>query len=557
MIRLVVLEPASDDHATIHCSLKVVSLDDEPLYEAMSYVWGDESCTSLIMLNRNEFQVTLGLQSALRHLRHSRRETLVLWIDAICINQRNIEERDSQALLMSSIYQRARGVLVWLGEETATSSMAIDFLRRLNHEVTLLELGDPSSSLAYKQRWCTICELEPSSSWRSLRKLFLRPWWTRPRTIQEAALARELTMHCGYLQFDSELVVRPTALLLMLLKEHEQGESAIQYKFPDNIKQTIKVWLKAMRNLGNLKVRLISSLGVGLMAALRRYSSHKVTNSRDSIFALQRLVLQQTTLEPILPNYVFKTDLVYLQAALYILDVEQILGLVSRESYERPKAIYDLSSWAAPGWTKIRAPSPTRPRLPRAVRLIASLNGDSALEVGSHETVPSKRTSVQGGVLKVRGIQADTLEEIGEIYPFPKVTFEQFSESSQAAQTKMYRAQPSMQEIAWWEAFLNHSCEQHVNMTPLAHSTHGFGTSSITLSRSPRMPFISQDTCNHPDFNRLKNISITSRGYVCFIPPGSQVGDVVCVLVSAKTPFILRRTDDGTHFRFVGEWLVL
>ena len=358
-------------------------------------------------------------------------------------------------------------------------------------------------------------------------------------------------MQWGYLQFDSELIVRPTALLSMLLKEHEQGESAIQYKFPNYIKQTIKIWLRATRNLMYLKVRLSSSLGVGLMAALRHYSSHNVTNPRDSIFAFERLVLQQTTLKPILPNYLFRTDLVHLQAAPYSLDIEQNLGLFSR-SYERPKAIYDLSSWATPGWRKIRAPSLKRPRWPRTVRPIASSNEDSAPEVGRHNIVPSERTSVQGRGLKVRGIQADTLEEIGEIYPFPKVTFEQFSEYSQAAQRKMYRAQPKMQETAWWKALLNHSCEQHGQHGNSPWSTLGTGISSITrLSRSQTIMLANQYTCPYPDFNRLTHIPITSRGYVCFTPPRTQVGDVVCVLLVAKLPFILRRTDDGTHFRLI------
>ena len=552
MIRLVVLEPASDYHATIHCSLKVVSLDDEPLYEALSYDWGDRSCTSPIMLDGIAFQVTLGLQRALRHLRHSRREALVLWIDAICIDQQNIEERGSQVLLMSSIYQRARGVLVWLGEETATTSTAIGFLRRLNNEFTLLEPGDSSSSLDYKQRLCSICESEPSSSWRSLRELFHHPWWKRLWNVQEAALARKLTMQYGYLQFDFALVARPAALLLLLLKDYEQWESAAQYKFSGNIKGTIRIWLRAVRMLIFLKVRLSSSFGLGLMEALRHYCSYEITVPRDDIFALEGLAQQQTTLKPMSPNYWPGANLELLQAAQNIMHVQRNLNFFSWESYEPAQTIYDLPSWA-PGW--IRALSLTRSRWPRVVKTIASSNEESAFKVVRHDTMPAKWISFKRKILRAIGIQADTLEEIGEIYPFPMVTLEQFSEKSRAAQRKMYKAQSGLQETAWWEALLNHSCEQHGNTT---WSTRGIGTGSITpLSRSREILLTNWYTCPYPDFNRLTYISITSRGYLCFVPPRSQVGDVVCVLLKAKVPFIFRRTDDGTHFRLIGEWSVL
>ena len=570
MIRLVVLEPASDFDATIHCSLMAVSLDDELLYEAMSYVWGDPSCTCPILLDGNIFQVTLNLERALRHLRYSRREALVLWIDSICIDQRNIEERNSQVMLMGSIYRRARGVLAWLGEGTTNSSVAIGFLKRLNDEFTLLEQGDHLSSLEKVQRWRMICELEPSSSWHSLRELFIRPWWRRLWILQEAALARELTMQCGYLQFDFALVARPAALLSRLLVDCEQQGSIVQYRLSDIIKKSIQIWLGAVRNIIDLKVRLSSSSDVGLMAALKHSFNYESSNSRDKIFALVAVMQIQTTLEPILPNYALSTDLVFFQAARYILEVEQNLEILSWKTYEDPRTKYDLPSWA-PDWDRIRAPCLASLRWLCASGSIASLITGSALEVDSHETVsskrisvkgrllkdsheavPSKRISVQGRVLKVRGIQADTLKEIGERYISPAMTFAQLSKLSQEAQSMLYRAQPTMQETVWWEEFLDHSCEQPLNLIRRLD-----GTSSITFPRRPKIALESQDTCTHPDFNRLNNISITSRGYVCFIPPGSQAGDVVCVLVSAKTPFILRMTDDGTHFRLIGEWLVL
>lgn len=72
----------------VYCILKVVSLDDTPTYEALSYTWGDPLDKTPIFLNGVTFLVTKNLHWALRRLRHSD-ETRHIWIDALCINQSN------------------------------------------------------------------------------------------------------------------------------------------------------------------------------------------------------------------------------------------------------------------------------------------------------------------------------------------------------------------------------------------------------------------------------------------------------------------------------------
>lgn len=84
-IRLVSILPGSwsDDVA---CELTIVSLDDNPSYEALSYTWGDPSDTVPILLQGLESPVTKPLHLALRRLRHVG-EARRMWVDALCINQ--------------------------------------------------------------------------------------------------------------------------------------------------------------------------------------------------------------------------------------------------------------------------------------------------------------------------------------------------------------------------------------------------------------------------------------------------------------------------------------
>ncbi|KAH0565027.1 hypothetical protein GP486_001579 [Trichoglossum hirsutum] len=81
-------------------------LDDaskEP-YEALSYVWGDQSITRPIVVDGQEIQVTANLEAALRHIRKPDR-TVVIWVDAICINQGDNAEKSHQVSMMHDIYR--------------------------------------------------------------------------------------------------------------------------------------------------------------------------------------------------------------------------------------------------------------------------------------------------------------------------------------------------------------------------------------------------------------------------------------------------------------------
>jgi len=113
-IRLVRLLPGqwADD---IRCDLVRKCLSGNPGYQALSYVWGSQNSLRRILLNGIEYHVTVNLESALRRIRHTQ-ETLVLWVDALCINQRDTGERNHQVKIMGDIFRSASNVFVDLGD---------------------------------------------------------------------------------------------------------------------------------------------------------------------------------------------------------------------------------------------------------------------------------------------------------------------------------------------------------------------------------------------------------------------------------------------------------
>lgn len=112
-IRLLQLKPGKDDEP-IRCWLFEVRLDDWPLYQALSYTWGSPTDKSTIVCNESTVSIPRNLAEGLRVLRHPDR-LKILWQDAVCINQKDPEERGSQVQLMSRIFSEASRVLVWLG----------------------------------------------------------------------------------------------------------------------------------------------------------------------------------------------------------------------------------------------------------------------------------------------------------------------------------------------------------------------------------------------------------------------------------------------------------
>lgn len=163
-----------------------LDVDGDPVeYEALSWCWGQEVKDRAIRILEGtkyyRLAVTRDLTLALKYLRHPH-EARILWIDALCINQENHEERNHQVQMMSLIYSGAKQACIWLGEDTDDSTTAIGFI----NEIMRLENFDTISE-----------KRENASKWQSLLLLMQRPWFSRRWVVQEIALARSATIYCG------------------------------------------------------------------------------------------------------------------------------------------------------------------------------------------------------------------------------------------------------------------------------------------------------------------------------------------------------------------------
>jgi hypothetical protein len=191
--------PVAAGEPIIDCELSHVLLKDGPNFEALSYVWGSDNKTEKIILNGEPFDVTPGLHQALSHMRLEDSPRM-LWVDAVCINQANFEERGEQVQLMRDIYQTASSVAVFLGESWNGLDLAFGFFEAA--------AAHPDYHFDFSLEPCLTVQGHTAAS-RELRKNLIRlltlPWWRRLWTAQEYVLARRVNFQCGDTILDGKI----------------------------------------------------------------------------------------------------------------------------------------------------------------------------------------------------------------------------------------------------------------------------------------------------------------------------------------------------------------
>lgn len=136
-IRLLTLH-GGDFTANIQISIQTTLLSPEnpPIYEALSYVWGSTKNLIDIRIGNDCLAVTRNLAKALPYLRYKDKPR-ILWIDAICVNQQDLKERGHQVKRMADLYTLADRVVVWLGPEKNDSGWGMRILDQLGSQITV------------------------------------------------------------------------------------------------------------------------------------------------------------------------------------------------------------------------------------------------------------------------------------------------------------------------------------------------------------------------------------------------------------------------------------
>ncbi|KAK5123885.1 hypothetical protein LTR85_002081 [Meristemomyces frigidus] len=196
--RFVLLHPG--ESSDIHIDIKTVDFGDgtDMDYEALSYTWGSQDDPWSVLVHGSDcstLKVTKNLKKALYELR-LKDESRVLWIDAICINQADLDERSKQLRLMAQIYERATRVVAWLGPTSYDSDLALDCFNSINANLAVNWAAGEYEVLRNDTLWADDSETLPCNDQQVLAicNFLYRPWFERLWIWQEIRLGAKRAM---------------------------------------------------------------------------------------------------------------------------------------------------------------------------------------------------------------------------------------------------------------------------------------------------------------------------------------------------------------------------
>ncbi|KAI1503759.1 heterokaryon incompatibility protein-domain-containing protein [Biscogniauxia marginata] len=194
-VRLFELLPGEKDEQ-LRGKLTTVDLDTGPDFDAVSYVWGNPTPRFTITVDDDKFlEIPENLRNALINLRR-RDGSRTLWVDAICINQQDTQERGHQVRLMCAVYTTAQIVRVWLDDDVDPSSEPFQMARRLEIPGPPIDWDlYPVPSKPRQPRNLVSLESFDLYFWEPMYKILNNSYFWRVWTQQELFLARNLQFH--------------------------------------------------------------------------------------------------------------------------------------------------------------------------------------------------------------------------------------------------------------------------------------------------------------------------------------------------------------------------
>ncbi|KAK8047398.1 hypothetical protein PG996_015462 [Apiospora saccharicola] len=313
-IRILRLQHGAFDDPVV-CEVNTKDLTLHPEYEAVSYTWSDESGDATrsrtIQIGDKPYQVTVNCENALRRLRRefSYRK---LWIDAICIDQDNLDERGHQVQLMPQIYSGAKAVQIYVGELTTPSQA---FLQGLLSHTYSDEIGLGKDY-----------EFQEGMFEFVARRYFSRAW-----ILQEVALARQATVLCGSISVPWSLV--KSGRIANMVRSGLYGDSSRQSIPP------CFAFDHSLYSIPGQELKLLDFAARNCIAA----------DPRDKIFSLLG-VIPGGRLGTIEADYSLSVSQLYAKTAHYLASQHGWMSVLDRAGVANAFLV-DIPSWA-PDWTR-------------------------------------------------------------------------------------------------------------------------------------------------------------------------------------------------------------
>jgi len=336
-IRVLHIRPSPEKDRQLKCTLKLVNLNDAPVYKALSYVWGIDSPSVPILCNGQRLKIRPELSYALVRLR-LKDTTQIIWADALCINQDDNEEKSHQVPLMRKIYSQALQVNVWLGHgDESIIREAFECCRLVANACRKFSLErdiHPNAFGTLELVDIPIAVFTPTAC-RGLKDLSARPLFSRVWCIQEIKLAQDALVVWGEQCLPwAEVGLTASWVLHNKFKGNEASRNSLDQIYVGDVNNIYK------SNPGSWP----------LLEVLQQFRMCQSTDPRDKVYGLIGLAGSQSDRNLMVPDYTKSTAQVFTDTALHTITRTKHLLVFAHVAHH---ADYDgdeyYRSWA-PRW---------------------------------------------------------------------------------------------------------------------------------------------------------------------------------------------------------------
>jgi Heterokaryon incompatibility protein (HET) len=552
-IRLLRLVP-SPFSRTVRCRIEHHPLGRAPEYEAISYHWGDCSKTQQILIDGHWFKVTQNAHDAL-HNRSFYTMTRYVWIDSICIDQDDAIEKAKQVRLMTKIYNQATRVIVFLGDRP-DAHMVHEVLAELNRRRKWYDESVLGENL-YKEYLLQ----ESSPRWQAFLNLLDQPWFCRIWVLQEVAVAKTVYAIYGNRYIDWESFVE---VLRIFISDKSSDSMSLLFSAGDNYSTRQVSNAPGFASIMTTTRQLLQQ-GKSLPLSTLLHATHgfKATDPRDKLFALMG-ISDSRSCGSIRIDYTKDVSSLYRDTAHYMLIKEQNLSLLRTAGVGSARNLKDLPSWV-PDWS-----CSSFAGSPGGTYMATKEKWPSVREVTIRGTRDCNAIAITGKVLdKVRYLSTERVLTLNTnaVYEGNLVTERQYSwyvemkELVEQHVPEMYATRQPKEEALWrtligdqgadgvrpasseygeyyriWHRILA-DIENFIACCKRNVLPPGFNTDQEVMEMIVRY---TRFNSGFGQFNLGKRFCVTGNKYIGIVPPGTQPGDVICILFGADAPFVIR-----------------
>jgi hypothetical protein len=584
--RLLLLEPGPLG-SDMTGRMQEFDLSNAPPYYALSYVWGEEPALHPIAINNSITLIRPNLFYALQRIRALQNVVIKLWVDSVSIDQHNDAERSAQVTRMAQIYNKAAGVYIWLGEEDATSKLAIELVNKV-HAGTQAENLQKTSFPWAKLWW-------KDYSFTALSLLMERTWFRRGWVIQEAAFSKHSIIQCG----DRQLQLKHFTEVANLIRSKFNGEP----QTPELLSTKTRIGT-LMNFIDSPAVRLLDLIqksfektadgsilhhlmSLEMLVHLATFS--ETSNEQDTIYTLLNLANDQSSLSRhdqgsvIVPDYSKSTISVYTDFVRYCYSENDSLDILCRpwapsslsraqENSEDDQELTYLPSWVAsreklpygdPSWrSKHRLHG--NPLVGSPMKPIYNADGGSKPQASQGSDVH------RSCILSAKGFAVGRIKQRSSRMADAIITQECLSLLGDPRKNSGAR---STQEIrTWWRTLC---ADRDGNGDPAPDSWVSAMKELLVMLNSETASGIDIEELLDTDIPELvrtyllvvrdivwnrrtfrSDINPCGKQFVGLVPPNARIGDQICILYGCSIPVVLRKLespDQTLQWQLVGD----